>query len=345
MPLPKSDTAAAACTVQETIVIDATNTECGCCEDLRLEVQTLKEEIEVLKLKFGAFTNHPPSGNMQIVDSLQRNNATLSLAVEALSKQILRENVTDSPVSTSDNKTNQSKQHATPAPNNHSDDSTQKKRRKKKRSGPAPGTNTNTNGRRDISAPVGAVSTEAPPSTSVPPTSTTLRKQTVVVAGDSLVKNIIGAKMSSSDKEHYYIVKPFPGATVTDMEDFIKPLTRKCPDKMILHVGTNDLKSTTARNIADSIINLVTQIKEDSPATSVGVSGLLLRTDNVELAHRAREVNSVLNAYCNRNRIAFFHNTNICAEHLNMKGLHLNKQGTTLLQENFRQFAKVIVFN
>ena len=36
-----------------------------------------------------------------------------------------------------------------------------------------------------------------------------------------------------------YVVKLFPGATVEDMEDFIKPITRKSPDKLILHVGTN----------------------------------------------------------------------------------------------------------
>ncbi|CAB4006519.1 Furin, partial, partial [Paramuricea clavata] len=49
------------------------------------------------------------------------------------------------------------------------------------------------------------------------------------------------------------------------MEDFIKPTTRKSPDKIILHVGTNDLKNSTPKVITDSILNLTTQIKEDSP--------------------------------------------------------------------------------
>ncbi|CAB4017179.1 Hypothetical predicted protein, partial [Paramuricea clavata] len=73
--------------------------------------------------------------------------------------------------------------------------------------------------------------------------------------------------MSADDPNHHFIVKPFPGATVSDMEDFVKPLTRRTPDKMILHVGTNDLRShSTPKIIADSIVNIVTQIKEDSPA-------------------------------------------------------------------------------
>ena len=33
----------------------------------------------------------------------------------------------------------------------------------------------------------------------------------------SIVKNTIGPKMSADDPNHHFIVKPFPGATVSDM--------------------------------------------------------------------------------------------------------------------------------
>ncbi len=82
--------------------------------------------------------------------------------------------------------------------------------------------------------------------------------------------------MSADDPNHHFIVKPFPGATVSDMEDFVKPLTRRTPDKMILHVGTNDLRNSTPKIIADSIVNIVAQIKEDSPGTAVGISAILV---------------------------------------------------------------------
>ena len=85
-------------------------------------------------------------------------------------------------------------------------------------------------------------------------------KRVVVVAGDSLVKNIIGAKMSERDQSHHYVVKPFPGATISDMEDFVKPLVRRSPAKLILHVGTNDMRNASPKVIADSTMNLLTQI-------------------------------------------------------------------------------------
>ena len=171
------------------------------------------------------------------------------------------------------------------------------------------------------------------------------RKQTTVIAGDSLVKNIIGAKMSSNDPNNFFIVKPFPGATVSDMEDFVKPLTRRSPDKVILHVGTNDLRSLSPQNIATAVMNLVTQISEDSPTTTVGVSGLLVRSDNADLAHKVQQVNTILRNTCNRNNIPFLANDNITVRHLNSRGLHLSKHGSEALQENFRNFSNVITSN
>ena len=34
--------------------------------------------------------------------------------------------------------------------------------------------------------------------------------------------------------------KIFSGATINDMYDYIKPLLKKCPDNIMLHVGTNN---------------------------------------------------------------------------------------------------------
>ena len=127
----------------------------------------------------------------------------------------------------------------------------------------------------------------------------------------------------------------FSGATVSDMEDFVKPLTRRTPDKMILHVGTNDLRShCTPKAIADSIVNIVTQVKEDSPGTDVGISAILVRSDKQDFAAKAIQVNNILKGYRSRNRIPFLSNSNINASHLNMKGLHLNSQGSLASQQN-----------
>jgi hypothetical protein len=61
------------------------------------------------------------------------------------------------------------------------------------------------------------------------------------------------------------VVKSFAGANCSDMEDYLKPVVRKEPENIILHVGTNDLnKSASPDQIAQGIINLGIQINQDS---------------------------------------------------------------------------------
>ena len=69
-------------------------------------------------------------------------------------------------------------------------------------------------------------------------------KPVTVVAGDSIIQNIRGWSLSKANK---VVVKSFPGATTEDMEDFIKPILRKEPDNIIIHVGTNDVKAQEPR--------------------------------------------------------------------------------------------------
>ena len=66
------------------------------------------------------------------------------------------------------------------------------------------------------------------------------KKPVTVIAGDSIIQHIRGWSISRSNK---VVVKSFPGATIEDMEDFVKPLLRKKPDNVVLHIRTNDLNT------------------------------------------------------------------------------------------------------
>ena len=66
-------------------------------------------------------------------------------------------------------------------------------------------------------------------------------KRVTVVAGGSLVKDLKGWRLS--DSNNHVVIKSFSGATLTDMEDYLKPVLRREPNKLILHAGTNDLRA------------------------------------------------------------------------------------------------------
>ena len=51
-------------------------------------------------------------------------------------------------------------------------------------------------------------------------------------------------------------VSSFLGANIEDMEDFLTPIMRRKPDKIMLHVGTNNLQNGSPGMNANNILKL-----------------------------------------------------------------------------------------
>ena len=81
--------------------------------------------------------------------------------------------------------------------------------------------------------------------------------------GDSLLKDIKSYKMNNDiQPKGKSIIKSFPGATTACMGDYLRPSIKYNPDVVILHCGTNILRSNKDANvISNDIINLARQLK------------------------------------------------------------------------------------
>ena len=80
------------------------------------------------------------------------------------------------------------------------------------------------------------------------------------IAGDSMLKHLKAYKMSRNNNK--VKVSTFPGCTTKDMRDHIKPIIRKNPKQLIVHVGTNSLRdSENPTACAEEIIDLTRWIK------------------------------------------------------------------------------------
>ena len=86
----------------------------------------------------------------------------------------------------------------------------------------------------------------------------------VVVIGDSITKNIIGKKLSRNQNVNAF---SFSGATIDDMVDFAKPVIKRKPKKIILHVGTNNMKMDQPKKIKNKVAVLVSK-RNIHPSTS-----------------------------------------------------------------------------
>ena len=63
------------------------------------------------------------------------------------------------------------------------------------------------------------------------------KKKVTVIAGDSIINHLQGWRLS--DTNNHVVLKSFSGATIEDMEDYLKPVIRKEPESIVLHIGTN----------------------------------------------------------------------------------------------------------
>ncbi len=159
------------------------------------------------------------------------------------------------------------------------------------------------------------------------------RKETTIIVGDSMVKNVNGwdLKKKCASSANIY-VKSFSGSTIDDMKSYVEPSIARKPNRIILHVGTNDLgKEKSDVDIASGIITLAKYIK--SHGIQVVVSGLVPRYDKLE-PERVK-VNFVLRDMCNVESIEYLDHSNIDpSKHLNRSKLHLNSTGDGIMADN-----------
>lgn len=157
-------------------------------------------------------------------------------------------------------------------------------------------------------------------------------KTHTIIVGDSIVSKLEGWRMSN--KTNKVTVKAFSGATVDDMSDYIKPLVRRYkPDRVILQVGTNNLKNDQPQSIVDKLKNVVEYIKNNS-GCEVTVCELTCRGDSLE--SKRKDLNRLIQSSFDK---TITHN-NINRNHLNTKGLHLNQIGVSLLATNLNNYIR-----
>ena len=151
-----------------------------------------------------------------------------------------------------------------------------------------------------------------------------------VILGDSIVKDVKGWKLS--EDKNKVVVKHFSGAKTKDMESYIIPTLEQNPETIIIHSGTNDLKSDISpEEIAKDIIKLTTSCKTQT--NKVILSSIVPRYDN--LNEKATRVNKCLKKECEARNICFIDHRNISPKYnCNRSGLHLNYSGTKKLIES-----------
>ena len=71
---------------------------------------------------------------------------------------------------------------------------------------------------------------------------TTMSIKKELLIGDSMVKFVKSENLS--DQNYIANIRTNPGCTIEDIADYIKPIIRRKPDIILIHIGTNDLTNS-----------------------------------------------------------------------------------------------------
>ena len=91
---------------------------------------------------------------------------------------------------------------------------------------------------------------------------------------------ISGINEKRLSKKYPVNVRPFPGASANDMHQYLEPLLQKCPDTVILHVGTNNCVNESSRVVLDKILNLKSFIQKSLPQYKVIIPNVINRIED-----------------------------------------------------------------
>ena len=153
---------------------------------------------------------------------------------------------------------------------------------------------------------------------------------TVAAIGDSMVSGLKEELLSN--KKHQVKVRCCRGATVEDMFDYVKPILKRKPDYVVLHVGTNNAKDMTSRNIIDKLLQLKTTVLDSDKKCKVILSQPMTRVDDGKAGFTISKLNDLLEEM----DIPIVKNRNITVGHLGSKGLHLNPCGIARFAMNLK---------
>ena len=119
------------------------------------------------------------------------------------------------------------------------------------------------------------------------------RNDTTVIIGDSIIKGLPKNLLSCATKRRV-TVRSFPGASSSDMKQYLQPFLQLKPSEIILHAGSNDSRDSSLRAVAEKLVDLRNLVSSSSPNTKVTISALTQRFDDESLGKKVTEFNKRL---------------------------------------------------
>ncbi len=160
----------------------------------------------------------------------------------------------------------------------------------------------------------------------------TATNKNIVITGDSILNGLNGQGLK---KKHNVKVS---SATSLDIKDHVKPILRRKPDFVVLHCSTNDLTRKDGPNTTDTIEEIISDAKEQSPHTKILISTLTTRRYHEGMSKKVESMNKSSKELAKELGVLIINNDNVDVSCLSPRRLHLNKKGVSTIAGNFINF-------
>ena len=154
----------------------------------------------------------------------------------------------------------------------------------------------------------------------------------VGIISDSICGRLLMRDLSSKIKNGHAYRRYHPGATPKQLLDYcVNTLTNDKPDEIIIHVGTNSLRTDDPCTIANDIISIVNTCRYYGVNT-IYVSAITFRPG---LETEVKQVNDILYHKSHIHSFKFIGHSNIGSSLMFKDRIHLNDEGSNVLKNNF----------
>ena len=174
--------------------------------------------------------------------------------------------------------------------------------------------------------------------------------KTMVLIGDSMIKQIDCKRLQWAGNGWHsrgsrIRNETYRGANSDAMKHYVKPCLTTKPDRIILHVGTNDIGTGAEKEITKRIGDICKIIHQECPNTKIALSMMVTRADKPDYKAKVQKVNKELAELCEYNNYDLIKHENIEARHLNPYGIHQNRQGSSIMASNLLSYLNNIKYN
>ena len=163
----------------------------------------------------------------------------------------------------------------------------------------------------------------------------------IIIIGDSQLKRLDETKLSN----HHHQVK-IVAKGGSRIRQATQQVGKSDSDIIVVHAGTNYIKSSNAEALSDDIINTLNKIQESNnpsnPTSQIAYSSMFRRNDKNDPTpnRKVAEVNKILEEKLNLHGFDFINNANILFCNLWKDGLHINDGGIRKFAGNLSSYFR-----